>query len=232
MTCPSRFSDVETPVRPAANWVFRARRASGAASIVLVLAAAVARAAPGQASLDIKAAPFGMSLAAWKASPFPGKASSGVEPVCSDRPGAATLLSTSAGASPDSVSAGASPDSVVCGYFGRYGRFLLPESLAVAPRLTTTQARYRFVAGRLRGIEYRFSVNAFDDLTARLNKLYGAPLSVARDTIKTEAGGYPRVRLIWAAPQGRIELTDPVAPYTKLGVRLTGATEPAHSRAS
>jgi len=193
-------------------------------SIAVVLPVPLARAAPSLDPLDIKAAPIGASLADWKASPSPEPASSHIETVCSDRPGGATrLLSTASGTS---------PDTVVCGYFGRYGRFFLPEPVSVAPRLGTAHARYTFVGRRLQSVEYRFSVNVYDDLIARLHKLYGAPLSVVRDTIRTEAGVFPRVRQTWRAPRGQVELTDPTPPYTELSVKLTGQTAVHHGRPS
>jgi hypothetical protein len=168
-----------------------------------------------------------MTLDAWKALPFSGSSSSQARPVCTD--GTQTISSGLLPARSD-LNAGA----VVCGYFIEYGRFTLPEPVALGPRIVTKRLRFTFEGGRLSAIEYRTSVNVYDDLVARLNARYGPSSRLVRDSVKTSAGDYPRVRRTWQAPDGQIELIDPVAPYTDLSLRLSvpqGAT-PRHGRAS
>lgn len=225
MTSPNRVSaDARPNPWPSARAHAATFTAIAAASLAGALIPRLASAATAPNPMAFKGVQLGMSLEAWKALPFPGLAPGRAKPVCTDRPGAAGgLLSTSSAQT---------PDTVVCAYFSQYGRFTLPEPVALGPRIQAKRLRFTFQAGRLTTIEYRTSADRYDDLTARLNALYGPPTKLIRDTVKTEAGPFPRVRQTWRGPQGQIELVDPVQPYTDLSLRLTSAAGAAHGRAS
>jgi hypothetical protein len=81
--------------------------------------------------------------------------------------------------------------------------------------------RFTFVQGRLQSIEYHVSTDVFDDLTHRLSARYGQPSRLVRDSVRTEAGVFPRVRESWNTPRGVLEVTDPVRPFNELSVRLS-----------
>ena len=214
MISPNRASaDARRNLRPTARLGAATLGAICAASLAGALIPYRASAATGPDPMAFKGVQLGMSLDAWKSVPFPGLSPGRVLPVCSDRPGAASgLLSTSS-----AQKAGV----VVCAYFSQYGRFTLPEPVALGPRIQAKRLRFTFQAHRLASIEYQTSTDRYDDLTARLNALYGPPTTLIRETIKTEAGPFARVRQTWKSPQGQIELIDPVQPYTDLSLRLT-----------
>lgn len=164
--------------------------------------------------LGLPGVQLSMSLEAWKALPFPGKSSARIVPVCAHD-----------GADPAGGGLGRTTDRrpgvVTCAYLGRYGRFTLPEPIDLGPRLQARRMRFTFVQGRLASVEYRVSADVFDDLTNRLTKSYGQPTSMVRDSVRTEAGAFPRVRESWKTPRGVLQVTDPVKPFNELSVRLS-----------
>jgi hypothetical protein len=183
----------------------------------LAVAAAVAAApvpstAPG--GIGLPRVQLGMSLDTWKALPFPGKSTARIEPVCADDgadPAGGSLVRTT----------DRRPGTVICAYLGRYGRFTVPEPIELGPRLQARRMRFTFVQGRLTSIEYHVSTDVFDDLTNRLTQRYGQPTKMVRDSVRTEAGAFPRVRESWKTPRGVVQVTDPVKPFNELSVRLS-----------
>ncbi len=184
------------------------------------LATVSASAPPAPDGLDLAGVHLGMTRQAWKTLKFPGATSARVEPVCSDEPATATGGLLPAGTD---LKAGV----VVCGYLSRYGRYYLPQVISLGLRLQARHLRFTFVNGRLSSMEYRASVDAFNDLTARLTARYGPPTKLVRDTVRTELGAFPRVRQTWRTSRGQIELVDPVQPFTDLSVRLAAPGQPA-----
>lgn len=178
-----------------------------APSAVILLGAAAA--APAPAGLDFAGMSLGMTLQAWKAAPIPGSPSPGIQPVCSDHPIGTGL-----------IAAARQADITVCTYQKRYGRFSLPQAIALGPKVQAKQMRFTFTGGRLTGINYQTSVDVFSDLTARLTKRYGPPAKLVRDNIKTELGSFPRVRETWNTPRGLIQLVDPVPSLGAMSVGL------------
>jgi len=191
--------------------------------LMAALATSGATLAPAPDGLDLTGVRLGMTREAWKALPFPGVSSGRVEPVCSDDPEApqngffSVAIDRVAGV-------------VVCGYRTRYGRFSLPQPIELGP-LQVRRLRFAFIKGRLSSIEYRTSVDAFNDLMTRLTARYGPPARLVRDNVRTELGAFPRVRQTWNTSRGRIDLVDPVQPFTDLSVRLS-AQDPSAGRAS
>lgn len=193
--------------------------------LVLAFSWGAVIAAPAPDGLELPGVNLGMTLDAWKALSFPGADPAHVEPVCTDH-----------SANPEyelvATAADRKAGVVVCAYLGRYGRFTLPQAIVLGPEIQARRLRFTFVKGRLSSIEYRTSVNVYNDLTARLNARYGPTVGVVRDSIKTELGPYPRVRQAWNTPRGRIELTDPVRPVSDMSVRLSATTDGLPGRAS
>jgi hypothetical protein len=83
--------------------------------------------------------------------------------------------------------------------------------------------KYDFVGGRLSRVEFRTSIDAFNDLTARFEARYGPANQTLRDDVETRSGlDLPRVRKIWRLPSGTVEIIDPATPPTQLDVQFTG----------
>jgi hypothetical protein len=154
---------------------------------------------------------LGMTLEAWKALPRPKTLPVAATPICETK---TTATAT-----------------IVCGYFSHYGRFTLPEEIALGPKLRARRLRFTFVDGRLSSIAFQTSINVFNDLIARLNARYGRANTISRDSVSTPLGDFPRVREDWKTPSGEIELVDPVRPFTDLSVRLSVTGNPS-ARAS
>ncbi|HEX4179939.1 MAG TPA: hypothetical protein VHY32_04040 [Caulobacteraceae bacterium] len=111
--------------------------------------------------------------------------------------------------------------TVLCAYRELIGRFSLPTTVNLGPKLRIQHLRFAFRQGRLMRVDYQVSVNAFDDVTARLTQRYGPPAKLIHDDVKTELGAFPRIRQVWVTSSAWIELVDPVAPFNQMGVELT-----------
>ena len=191
------------------------RMQTGAVAALALLAAGAAGAAPNPSGpFDFTGARLGAGLDQWRSQPFPGRTDPRVRPVCSTDAGAGA-----AGLKPTAsdLKAGA----VVCGWFARYGAYLLPEGLRPAPDRRPVQVRYVFVGGRLAQIRYHASKDAFDKMTARFKAAYGQPHAVVRDSIPTELGRMDRVRMSWSSPSGSVTLTDPDGPRLETAIALS-----------
>ncbi|MGC1302158.1 MAG: hypothetical protein WA840_07275 [Caulobacteraceae bacterium] len=193
---------------------------------MLTLATALGGAAalPAQAAtpqpqmLDFKGADLGMSLQAWKALPFPGRTNVAASPICTDDPSSARLdLAISASEKQAGV--------IGCTYvFGPADGAGPRHPVPLDDRLSADHVLYKFRGGRLVSISYRTTVDAFDDIVARLTAEAGTPASVQRDQVSTALGtGMPRVRMSWRTPSGTAVLTDPSNQLNRLSVTLTTA---------
>jgi hypothetical protein len=79
-----------------------------------------------------------------------------------------------------------------------------------------------FVNGVLVGLAFSTSIDSFDGVMARLDKTFGKPAQVVRDTIQLSDGlVLPRVRMTWTNGLATIRLTDPQPPGGLLNVRAT-----------
>ncbi|HZC16182.1 MAG TPA: hypothetical protein VE309_05430 [Caulobacteraceae bacterium] len=147
---------------------------------------------------------LGMGLDAWKALAYPGRNPAEVATACAAGP-----VST--------------PGVVVCTYAQRAGSLDLPLSIPLSGTWLVRSPRYDFVGGRLSRIEFRTSIDAFNDLTARFEAKYGPATQTLNDNLTTRDGlNLPRVRKIWRLPAGSIEIVDPTTPPTQLAVRFVG----------
>jgi hypothetical protein len=150
-------------------------------------------------------AQLGMGLDAWKALAYPGRDPGQVAAACV------------------SGQAGTAPGTVVCTYAERAGGVALPLSLPLTKTWLVRDPTYDFVDGRLGGITFHTSIDAFDDLSARFEAKYGPASQIQRDDVKTCSGlDLPRVRKIWRLSGGSIEIVDPTTPPTQLAVQFTG----------
>jgi hypothetical protein len=189
---------------------------TGAAIVLALSTAGAALAAPaGAGPFAFTGARLGMSLQAWRSLPFPGKASPGVRAACSGDPG----IGRNAGLEPTAAQRKAG--EVVCGYIARYGRYVLAQGIRPAAKRKPVVVHYLFTGGRLTGIRYRTSRDAFDKVAGRLKAAYGPPDAVLRDQVQTELGKLDRVRMSWAAPSGSAVLTDPADARLDLVVELS-----------
>lgn len=169
--------------------------------------------------LEFKGAELGMTLADWKAQPFPGHAQAAVSPVCSDDPKAARL---DMAISPAEKQAGV----IACTYiYGPADGDGPRHPVPMDDHLTADHVLYKFHDGRLVSIRYLVTVDAFDDIVARLDALTGAHATLRRDQIKAELGEkLPRVRMSWRTTHGEVELSDPANQANRLSVTLTTAS--------
>jgi hypothetical protein len=202
-----------------------ARLARATALIALAagsaLAATSAQAAPAQLPiqpLEFKGAELGMTLADWKAQPFPGRAQTAVSPICSDDPRAARL---GMAITPAEKQAGVIGCTYVYGPADGDGP---RHPVAMTDRLTADHVLYKFRDGRLASVRYLITVDAFDDVVARLDALTGTHATVQRDQVKAELGEtLPRVRMNWKTTSGQVELSDPSNNPNRLSVTLSAA---------
>jgi hypothetical protein len=168
--------------------------------------------------LSVLGAYVGMSREAWSALPPPGGHAAEVH--CSASP---TTDPLDAPAVPH---AAAADQDLTCAYVRRFGRFGLPVSARLPGGLKATQLRYTFRNGRLQRISYQLPVDAYDRLMADFHARFGAADEVRRDTLRTAHGRLPRVSQVWRTSTGVVQIIDPVAPYSRLLVRLSAFEPP------
>ncbi len=167
------------------------------------------------APLSFEGVQLGMSQAEWRAMPPPGPLSPHTKPKCSDDPDTTGLRLTEA-----ERAAGV----VVCAYVDVWGKFSLPVTLPLDQKYRLDHVRFWFSGGRLIEIRAAASLNGFDTLIGDFDRLYGHPVKLVRDSIKTDVGSFPRLSETWSPPQGSIELVDPVLPKDEIGLRVAAAT--------
>ncbi len=79
-----------------------------------------------------------------------------------------------------------------------------------------------FVNGVLARLAFSTSIDSFDGVMARLDKTYGRPARVVRDTIRLGDGlVLPHVLMTWTNGLATIRITDPEPPGGLLTVRAT-----------
>lgn len=184
-----------------------------------LLGAGAASAAPaGGGAFAFTGAHLGMSLADWRALPFPGGPDARVKPACSGEAGTSRIALF------DLTPAERKSGAVVCGYVIRYGDVALAQGIRPAKDREPVQVRYVFMNRRLSDIRYRASRDAFDRITARLKAAYGPPRAIVRDQVRTEIGQLQRVHMSWATPVGSAVLTDPADGRLDLAVELSSRT--------
>jgi hypothetical protein len=198
--------------------VSKAMALAGATGASILIAAA-AQAAPPAQILEFKGAELGMSLQDWKALPFPGQSLIAVNPVCSDDPKSARV---DMAISPAEKQAGV----IACTYvYGAADGDGPRHPVPLDDHLTADHVLYKFRDGRLASISYQVSVDAFDDIVARLRAEAGAPAVIQRDQVKTAMGEkIPRVRMNWRTPTGSVLLTDPANRQNRLSVTLAAGS--------
>jgi hypothetical protein len=179
-----------------------------------------ARSTPALASkaahgIEFKGARLGMTIGEWKALAYPGRAPPRLTKACSND---AQRLADS-GLSVDAPEPSA--DLVVCTYITRYGSKVLPQSFPLTKAYFVRDPKYYFLNGRLTKVEFRTSVDAFDDVMATLKKSYGPATQTERDDFKSRVGlDLPRVQIVWRLSNGFVEITDPSSPPNQLEVEI------------
>jgi hypothetical protein len=168
-------------------------------AIAAALLAPSAQAAP----LSFMSAELGMTLPEWRSLAPPEGAGPDAQPACSDDPRIATLAH-----SPLSATLQAS-DIVDCAYVDRFGETALTHSVLLDASSRANDLRYRFIRGRLVEIRFTASVDAYNDVTALLERQYGPPNETTRDAACNTDGCFARVIQTWRSPSGGIVLVDP-----------------------
>lgn len=206
----------------------RACKLALAALLGAVATPALAQTAAGaipRGDLQFDGARLGMSLSQWKALPPPQGSTADVATECSND----TTLDTASRVT-FSVS-GSEPPVVVCSYVARLGRYVLAQDFPLAKTYFARNPKFTFVSGRLAKIEFKSSINAFDDLVAAFEARFGAASQTIRDQIRTPFGlTLPRVQKIWRLPDGLVSITDPSDDLDRLVVDFTGSGEARGAR--
>ncbi len=84
------------------------------------------------------------------------------------------------------------------------------------------QLTYTFLNGRLAGISFRSSIDAFDFVTAALKHNFSLPDEVVRDRISdSHRASRFHVRMRWRNGRSTITLNDPIPNATQLQVSFT-----------
>jgi hypothetical protein len=192
-----------------------------AGALVAAGAAQADQATPANAQAGVvgfMGAQLGMGLADWKALAYPGRNPAQVQAQCAHEAAIATTPKRGRHAA---APAPAAP-TLVCTYTSRLGGVDL-LSIPLADNFLVRQPQYDFTGGRLSKIEFRTSIDAFNDLTARFEARYGPASQTLRDDVTLSDGlDLPRVRKIWRLPGGSVEIVDPSARPTQLAVQFTG----------
>ena len=200
-------------------------------SLEVLLAALVAGAAPAHAPapavkpppavahglLPLGGARLGLSLEAWRALPWPG--AEGVGDADCAAPARTQAASPGGGA----------PSVLVCRRVHRYGAYSMADSLPLAGPYQARDPAFVFVDGRLSEVRFKTAADAFNLVTARVDKAYGKPAKIERDAVRLEAGApaVPRVRMTWRNAAGSVVVTDPAADPNVLAVDLKAVGETA-----
>ncbi|THD61537.1 hypothetical protein [Phenylobacterium sp.] len=140
-----------------------------------------------------------------------GQLSPNTRAVCSDNIGHDGLAPTAA-----ERDAGL----VVCAYVDAIGKLNLPVTFPFDENYRLDRLRYGFANGRLVQIAAEISLDGYDALVRDFTQRYGPSVRLVRDTVKSEIGALPRVTQAWSAPEGSIEIVDPVLPEDEIGVRF------------
>jgi hypothetical protein len=93
--------------------------------------------------------------------------------------------------------------------------------------------KFTFRDGHLTEIEFDTSIDGFSDTTARLNKAFGPPSQIVRDTITAPDGVHlPHVRMRWRSGRSTIVLDDPTPAHLRLSVQMSLSPDPDRPGAS
>lgn len=184
---------------------------------------AAAKAAPKAPAVfyDFKGAKLGMTIAEWKALPFPGnpenskdygsKSSPPIAPVCKGDPGSDKMMAFVSDAEKAS-------NVIVCQYgyewkiTDTYTSFK-SAYVSVGTHITD-DVEYKFLDGKLYEINITGSNNLLSDVMDGLTAKFGAPTSVVNDTTQNKAGAtFPHTEKTWSNPVASIHME---TPYTKI----------------
>lgn len=174
---------------------------------------------PAGGPLSFDGATLGMTVGAWRSlAPPPGVGPSAA-PDCGPAVGDPIRAEQLAPSAP-------APGNVTCSYGARFGAEVLLHSAKFDDRFRLDGLRYRFAGGRLSEIDFTTSIDAYNDVVARLTAEYGAPVTIVRDVARTATVRLPRVRQVWRTAGGSVSLTDPSSDPLRLSVRFADAPGP------
>lgn len=170
------------------------------AAAAAAFAHAPAPSLPAAELFDINGAKLGMSLADWQALPRPGPDADHVATAC--KPVVADA------------------ERLQCRYVVRYGAYQLPVSFPLVGSRRIRRPVFEFVGGRLAAIRFRTTTDAFNQLMTVLQRGYGAPQTIVRDSVRVEGVTLPRIRATWRGRGETVTLTDPSSNPDRLEVEL------------
>lgn len=163
---------------------------------------------------------LGMSLAAWKALPRAPGLSARAVPSCSEGTTNADLAGVPR--RPESPRR----TTIICSYMARYGAMTLTQSVSLTAKYRARDPHFTFTDGRLSAVRFYTSIDAFNALTAKFIKAYGAPSTTIRDKTSFSDGALlPRVQMVWRWEGQSIRLTDPAGQPNQLEVNVSATTK-------
>jgi hypothetical protein len=81
---------------------------------------------------------------------------------------------------------------------------------------------FTFIDETLAAIDFKTSIDGFDNATAALKRRFGQPMQIVRDSLKSVDGSVmPHVTMIWRNGRSTIRLSDPMKAQLALSVRLS-----------
>jgi hypothetical protein len=182
--------------------------------------------ASASGDLFFGSARLGMSLVQWKASTPPGAPAPGLQATCSNEaePAAPSGVKISASRS--------EPGDVVCSYVTHLGPYVIAQDFPLTRTYLARNPTFTFVSGKMDKIEFRSSIDAFDDLVAVFDAKFGPAAETIRDQVRTSHGQpLDRVQKTWRLRGGLVRITDPSARPDQLVVDFTRLAGPAPARA-
>ncbi|HWF76538.1 MAG TPA: hypothetical protein VN694_05110 [Caulobacteraceae bacterium] len=190
---------------------------AGAARLTTAAPPPITPQAAGPLSFD--GAHLGMTIGEWRAlAPPPGV---GPTAAADCGPGILAALREAR-----VTTAAQGTGQTVCAYDARFGDDVLLHSAKLDDRYRIDALRYRFIGGRLSEVDFTASVDAYNDIVAKLTHDYGRPTSTVRGFTRTSDGRFAEVRQTWRADGGVVTLTDPTYNPLRLSVRIAEGVQP------
>lgn len=175
---------------------------------------------------DFKGARLGMSIAEWKALPFPGKPENSkdygsntapnIQPTCKTDPGGDKVLAFL-------TSAETAAGVVICQYGYPYsiGTYQSWKAAYVSVgEHITDRVDYKFLDGKLYEISITGSENLLSDVLEGLTAKFGQATETVNDTTQNKAGAtFPHVVKTWRNPAASVRVETPWSRIDDMNVR-------------
>lgn len=108
-----------------------------------------------------------------------------------------------------------------CRFARRLGQITLHPTFELAGHVRLKELRLELADGRIAGVAFRTSPDAYDAVLMLLDKAYGEP-RLSHAVVRTELGPRDQVKLVWSAGGRVSRAVDPAPPDLDLLVDLHG----------